>query len=94
MEKFLDIHDTEGPAAEVFSGLGIIAFYQKRFKDSFSLLYESIKLNPTDTDAFLNFLDAARECDQVEDAKKIFSVYCKEFPLLQKIAYEFEEASS
>ena len=90
MEKYLEIHDTEGPSASVFSGLGIIAYYQKRFKDSFTLFYEAIKLNPADTDTYLNFLDAAKECGLDNDAKKIFEVYCKEFPLLKKIADEFE----
>lgn len=89
MEKYMQINDEEGQNPEVFSGLGIISYYQKRYKDAYSLFYESIKLNPTDPDTYLNFVDAARECGCVEDAKKIFGVYCEEFPSLKNIEPEF-----
>lgn len=89
MEKYLAVNDAQGPSSEVFNGLGIISYYQKRYKDAFSLFYESIKLNPLDADTYLNFIDAAKECGYVEDAKKVYELYCKEFPALKKIEDEF-----
>lgn len=91
MEKYLEINDKEGPNAETFCGLGIISYYQKRYKDAFTLFFESIKLNPTDPDTYLNFIDAAKECGLVEDAKKVYELYCKDFPALKKIAPKFEK---
>ncbi|MFP4417059.1 MAG: tetratricopeptide repeat protein [Fibrobacterota bacterium] len=92
MAEFLAINDTEGPSAETFNGLGIISYYQQRYKDAFSLFFESIKLNPTNKDAYLNLLDAARQTGNVEDAKKIYDLYAQEFPALKEIEEEFEKA--
>jgi tetratricopeptide (TPR) repeat protein len=91
MEKFLQINDEEGPNAGVYCGLGIISYYQKRYKDAFSLIYESIKLNPIDPDTFLNLIDAGKECDLIEEARKIYEIYCSDFPSLKKIKKEFED---
>jgi len=91
MERYLQINDEEGPNAEVFNGLGIISFYQKRYKDAFTLFFESIKLNPLDPDTYLNFLDAAKECGNLEAAQKLFEMNSTEFPELKKIAPEFEK---
>ena len=91
MEQYLLVNDEEGPNAEVFNGLGIISFYQKRYKDAFTLFFESIKLNPLDPDTYLNFLDAAKECGNLEAAKKLFELNSTEFPELKKIAPEFEK---
>lgn len=92
MDKLLKIHDEEGPSAEVFSGLGVVSFYQKRFADAFSLFFESIKLNPTSRDNFLNLLDAAKSCGKTKEAKDIFAVYCKDFPFLSSISEDFDAA--
>jgi tetratricopeptide (TPR) repeat protein len=89
MEKLLKIHDEEGPSAEVLSGLGVISYYQQRYSDAFSLFFESIKLNPTSRDNFLNLMDAGRLCGRIDEAKKIYSLYLKEFPLLGSISAEF-----
>lgn len=91
MEKFLQINDEEGPNADVYCGLGIISYYQKRYQDAFSLFYESIKLNPIDSDTFLNLIDAAKECGLAEEARKIYNAYCKDFPSLKKINNEFDK---
>ncbi len=91
MEKFIAINDEEGPQAKVFNGLGIISYYQKRFKDAFTLFYESIKLNPLDGETYLNLIDAGKECGFVEDAKKVYELYCKEFPSIKKIEVEFNK---
>jgi hypothetical protein len=74
----------------VFSGLGVISYYQKRYGDAFSLFVESIKLDPTSLENFLNLLDAAKACGKENDAKNIFSLYLKQFPFLREIAKEFE----
>jgi tetratricopeptide (TPR) repeat protein len=94
MERLLKIHDEEGPSAEVLSGLGVVSYYQKRYTDAFSLFFESIKLNPTSRDNFLNLLDAAKACGRIPDAKNIFNVYVKDFPFLASISREFEAAQS
>jgi tetratricopeptide (TPR) repeat protein len=92
MEKLLKIHDEEGPSAEVLSGLGVVSYYQQRYADAFSLFFESIKLNPTSRDNFLNLLDAAKMCDRIDEARKIFGLYLKQFPFLGSISQEFADA--
>jgi tetratricopeptide (TPR) repeat protein len=92
MEKLLKINDEEGPSSEVFSGLGVISYYQERYSDAFTLFLESIKLNPTSRDNFLNFLDAAKSCDRVKEAKDVYQLYLKTFPFLSSIAEEFENS--
>jgi tetratricopeptide (TPR) repeat protein len=91
MELYLKANDTEGPSAAAFSGLGIISFYQQRYSDAFVLLVESIKLNPSNPETFLNLLDAAKECGKIPEAKEVFATCRKEFPALEEIAAEFEE---
>jgi hypothetical protein len=92
MEKLLKIYDDEGPSAEVLSSLGVVSYYQKRYTDAFSLFFESLKLNPTSRDNFLNLLDAAKASDRVKEAKDIFASYLKEFPFLSVVADEFNAA--
>ncbi len=89
MELFLRSNDEEGPSADAFCGLGIISFYQERYEDAFVLFVESIKLNPTDTDTYLNLRDAANACNRMEEAKTIFATYLKEFPELSSLEQQF-----
>ncbi|MGD9201839.1 MAG: hypothetical protein PVI26_09765 [Chitinispirillia bacterium] len=91
MEKYLKINDEDGPHSDVFCGLGIISYYKKQYKDAFSLFFESIKLNPIKTDVYLNFLDAAKECGNKEEALKIYNHNCTKFPSLKKIEDEFNQ---
>lgn len=79
MELFLQVNDNEGPTPETFCGLGIISYYQERYEDAFVLFSESLKLNPTDTDTFLNLLDAAKACDRLNDARDFFAAFRSEF---------------
>jgi tetratricopeptide (TPR) repeat protein len=90
MEKFLIINDEEGPSAKVFSGLGIVSYYQKRYADAFALFLEAIKLNPVSRDDFINLLDAAKMCDKVNEARDIFKIYLKNFPSLEAVSRDFE----
>jgi tetratricopeptide (TPR) repeat protein len=90
MEKYLAINDEQGPSAKVFSGLGIVSYYQKRYSDAFALFVEAIKLNPVSRDDFINLLDAAKMCDKVNEAKEVFKVYRKNFPSLEAISRDFE----
>ncbi len=92
MAEYIAINDTEGPSAETFNGLGIISYYQQRYKDAFSLFFESIKLNPTNNDTYLNLLDAARQTGNVDDAKKIYNFYAEEFQSLKEIEEDFKNA--
>jgi tetratricopeptide (TPR) repeat protein len=89
---FLKSNDTEGPSAAAFCGMGIVSFHQEKYIDAFRLFIESIKLNPLDSDTYLNLLDAAKACDMVDDAKKIFEIYIKELPELENIAPAFRDA--
>ncbi len=93
MEKLLKVNDEEGPSADVFSGLGVISYYQQRYNDAFTLFTESIKLNPTSRDDFLNLLDAAKECGRVHEAKDIFDRYSKAFRILDALAPDFAAAA-
>ncbi|MBN1578797.1 MAG: hypothetical protein JW913_19715 [Chitinispirillaceae bacterium] len=89
MELFLCANDVEGPSADAFCGLGIISYYQERFEDAFVLFVESIKLNPTETDTYLNLLDAARSCNRIAETRTIFDTYRKEFPELAILDEQF-----
>jgi tetratricopeptide (TPR) repeat protein len=89
MTKFLKIHDEKGTSDAVLSGLGIISYYQQRYSDAFTLFVESIKLNPTSKESFLNLLDAAKACGKIDDAKRVFSEYLKSFPFLKDIEKDF-----
>ena len=91
MKVFLEIHDSEGPNAEVFCGLGIVSFHQQRYQDAVSLFVEAIKLNPTQKDVFLNLMDAAKMCGKVSEAKQIFETCLKEFQSLEEIAEQMRE---
>lgn len=91
MEKYLFINDSIGPNAEVYCGLGVIAFYQQHYSDAYILFLESIKLNPINPDIFYNFFDAARACDKSEEAVKVFKIYSEEFPILRQIKLPFDQ---
>jgi tetratricopeptide (TPR) repeat protein len=90
MSKYLKVNDEKGPSSDVFSGLGIISFYQRRYSDAFTLFVESIKLNPTSKENFLNLLDAAKACGKVDEARRIFALSLENFPFLEEIAKNFE----
>jgi len=89
MELFIRANDIEGPSADAFCGLGIISFYQKKYDDAFVLFTESLKLNPTDPDTYLNLLDTARLCNREDEARKIYNAYLEEFPELFAIGSHF-----
>jgi tetratricopeptide (TPR) repeat protein len=91
MDLLLKINDEEGPSAEVFSSLGVISYYQNRYADAFSLFIESIKLNPTSRDAYLNLFDAAKGCNRVKDAQEVYDIYVKDFPFLATIKDEINK---
>jgi tetratricopeptide (TPR) repeat protein len=91
MTQYLDIVSNEGPNADAFCGLGIISYYQKRYEDAYSLFIESIKLNPVNTDTFLNMLDAARMIGRVAEAKKIYTTYAETISSLKRVRDEFEK---
>ena len=79
MELFLQVNDKDGPNADAFCGLGIISFYQERYDDAFVLFTESLKINPTATDTFLNLIDAAKASNRMKEARDLFSAFRKEF---------------
>lgn len=79
MDLFLQANDKEGPSADAFCGLGIISYYQERFEDAFVLFMESIKLNPIDTDTYLNLFDAAKACNRQKEALELFNTYRQQF---------------
>lgn len=90
MDKFLKSNDIDGPNAPAFCGLGIISYYQQRYKDAFNLFVESIKLNPSDPETYLNLLDASKEIGKENTAKELFSIYKNDFPELESIANYFD----
>ncbi len=90
MDKFLKSNDIDGPNAPAFCGLGIISYYQQRYQDAFSLFVESIKLNPSDPETYLNLLDASNKIGRKNAAKEIFTIYKDDFPELDSIANHFD----
>jgi tetratricopeptide (TPR) repeat protein len=93
-KQFIKIHDAEGPSDRGFCGLGVISFHQQRYADAFSLFAESVKLNPTSCDNFLNMLDAAKACGRQNDAKALFQSYLNKFPFLKELETKFETDNS
>lgn len=91
MELFIRVNDEYGPTAAAFCGLGIISYYQERYNDALVLFIESIKLNPSDTDTFLNLLDAATACNKKGDAIAIFETYRTDFPELALLDTLFQK---
>ncbi|MBN1757019.1 MAG: hypothetical protein JW863_01805 [Chitinispirillaceae bacterium] len=89
MDLFLQVNDKEGPNPEAFCGLGIISYYQERFDDAFVLFSESLKLNPTDKETFLNLLDAAKACNRLVDAQNFFTAFRNEFEELAVLNEHF-----
>ena len=94
MDLYLKANDEEGPSAAAYSGLGVISFYQQRYQDAYTLFIESIKLNPSDPETFLNLLDAAKEIGKVAEAGEIYTACRKEYPALESIAKEYEEIAA
>lgn len=93
MELLMEINDKEGPNADVFSALGVISYYQKRYKDAFSLFFESIKLNPLSAESFLNLMDAGTECNLSSEAWRLFEACAEEFPVLRELEPQLNEIS-
>jgi tetratricopeptide (TPR) repeat protein len=93
MELYLKSNDEEGPSAGAFCGLGIISFYQNRPHDAVRLFAESIRLNPTDPDTFLNLLESAAACGKTAQAREVFNLCRGKYPQLESIAAEFEKAA-
>ena len=89
MDLFLQVNDKDGPNADAFCGLGIISYYQERYEDAFVLFTESLKINPTATDTFLNLIDAAKACNRMKEARDLFSALRKEFEELSVLDESF-----
>ena len=90
LELFLKSNDKEGRSAAAYCGLGVISFYQNRPEDAISLFLESIRLDPTDPDTFLNLLESAAACGKTALARELFDRCRREYPELDGIAAEFE----
>ncbi len=89
LELFMKSNDEEGHSAAAYCGLGIISFYQNRPQDAISLFVESIRLDPTDPDTFLNLLESATACGKTALARELFDRCRSEYPKLDAIAAEF-----
>lgn len=90
MELYLKANDEEGKSAAAYGGLGVISFYQQRYEDAYRLFVESIKLNPTDTETFLNLLDAAKIIGRKAEAKELYLLFRKDYGNLESIAKDFD----
>ena len=93
MVKYLESNDTDGPSAEAYCGLGIVAYYQKKYEDAYILFIESLKINPSDPDTYLNLLDTAKECNRILDAMTVFTTNRTSFPEIESVAAAFENAA-
>jgi tetratricopeptide (TPR) repeat protein len=88
---YIEHADNIGICAEVYNGLGIVQFGNQEYEEAVSLFFEALKLNPLNTDTFLNLFDAAKECGQEEDALKIYETLVKDYPELEDIRKDAEE---
>ncbi len=79
---YLQVLDDQGELAEVYNGLGVIAFHRGDYSDSFHLFLEAVKQNPLNRDMFLNLFDGAKECGKEEKAITVFYICLKEYPQL------------
>ncbi|MDR0304134.1 MAG: tetratricopeptide repeat protein [Chitinispirillales bacterium] len=89
--KYIEAFDTSGPSAEAYNGLGIIQFNAKEYREAFLLFFESIKMNPTNIDTFLNLFDSAKNCGEEETALQIYETLAAEYSHLKRLK---EEAQS
>lgn len=90
MELYLKANDEEGKSAAAYGGLGIISFYQQRYEDAYKLFVESLKLNPSDPEIFLNLLDAAKLVGKNAEAKELYQICRKDYENLASIEENFE----
>jgi tetratricopeptide (TPR) repeat protein len=88
---YIEHADTVGLCSEVYNGLGIVQFNAQKYEEAFSLFLDSLKINPINTDTFLNMFDAAKECVLEEDALQIYETLAKEYPQLEEIRDETED---
>lgn len=82
---YLKIMDEQGELAEVYNGLGVISFHEKRYEDAFHLFLEAIKQNPINRDMFFNFFDAAKALGAEDSAIEVYYTCKKEYPQLIEI---------
>lgn len=82
---YFKVMDQQGELAEIYNGLGVINFYEKRYSDAFALFTEALKLNPINRDMFMNLFDAARECGQLKHSIDIYYTCRKEYPQLAEL---------
>lgn len=82
---YFKVLDEQGDLAEVYNGLGVINFHEKRYSDAFALFTEALKKNPCNRDMFMNLFDAAKEIDHVKHAVDIYYTCRKEYPQLAEL---------
>ena len=87
---YLDHLENVGICAGAYNGLGIVQFNAKEYKEAFGLFFEALKLNPLNTDTFLNLFDAAVECGLQETALEAYEILVKQYPHLEEIRHETE----
>ncbi|MDG5817015.1 tetratricopeptide repeat protein [Chitinispirillales bacterium ANBcel5] len=90
LDKFSRSLEKEGPNAEAFCGLGIIHYYQKRYKEAYNCFCESIKLNPVEHDTYLNLIDTAKASGMQSEAYEFFQSYRDKIPGLKSLSKNFE----
>ncbi len=84
---YFKVLDEQGELAEVYNGLGVINFHEKKYLDAFTLFTEAIKLNPINRDMFMNLFDSAQVSDMVKNSIDIFYTCRKEYPQLEEIEH-------
>ncbi len=69
LRSFLDAVEKRPENPQALNGLGIIAFAQNRFDDSFRLFEQAARLNPQDQDILLNLWESARAVRRESDVR-------------------------
>ncbi|MFW5959577.1 MAG: tetratricopeptide repeat protein [Chitinivibrionales bacterium] len=90
-EYYLKVIDTKGPNADAYCGLGIISFHQEKYRDAFTLFFESIKQNPVRKDVFQNMIDAAEKAGELDEAAKIVDFYSEKISDIKRIIKPYLE---
>jgi tetratricopeptide (TPR) repeat protein len=67
LQGFLDAVDKRPSNPQALNGLGIIAFAQNRFDDSFKLFEEAARLHSGDQDILMNLWESARALQRERD---------------------------
>lgn len=78
--EFTIVLQDYGDNSMCYEGLGLIAFQQKKYSDSFEYLKLANRLSPLEVDIFLNWSEAARHTGAITELKTSLSFLMEKYP--------------